>query len=380
MSETKLELAGLSSRPSQVWGSVRLVPLLRDEPIEDLRLDRRCWDATAVVSLADDSRYVAFVPHAFVATWSPDGTPLATLGTQVARSGERPKRLFPVVQAKRMVRRERQHGRALPRLRFLPLHTAFEAYLALHFAGPDVLRREYTDHVLSQGLSPRVESVTPGEWVPGLEEALRVFEIVEGQVGVLLFVGDVFTAAFVVPHPDDYRRLHRSLLADFYGQTILHHAWLAGRAAPLLRRFRDEHIGTLAELRLELVRARADWSAQLHDMSRGLLEQPVHLQHVYRLGRHHMFRCLPTFRLKHENHIGELIRAPGGEVAYLKTFRLTEAQIRRGYMLDSLARHDWDLYRTAEAQGTTRDNLVRGIERAGFGELLRAHVRAGARG
>lgn len=372
--ETHLELRGLSSRPSQVWGGVRLVPLLRDEPIEGLRLDRRCWNATADVTLPDDSHYVAFVPHAFVASWSPDGAPLATLGTQVTRAREQPRGTFPIIQARRMAKRERVAGQP-PRLRFLPLHTAFEAYLALHFAGPEVLRSDYAEHFLRHGLSPRIEAVTPGEWVPGLADALRVFEIVEGQVGTLIFVDDLFTAAFVVPHPDDYRRLHRTLLADFYGGIVLYHVMLGPRAAPLLRRFRDEHIATLAELRLELVRARADWSTQLHDMSRGLFEQTVHLQHVYRLGRHRMSRFLPTFLPKHENHIGELIEAPGGEVAYLKTFRLTDAQIRRGYMLDSLARHDWDLDRTAEAQGTTRDNLVRGIERAGFGELLRAHVR-----
>ncbi|MFO7565146.1 MAG: hypothetical protein R6X02_21040, partial [Enhygromyxa sp.] len=67
MSET-VELRGLSLAPSQIWRGVRLVPILRDEPIEDLRLDPLCYgDELGVVSLPDRSTYTAFVPHAFVA-------------------------------------------------------------------------------------------------------------------------------------------------------------------------------------------------------------------------------------------------------------------------------------------------------------------------
>jgi hypothetical protein len=374
MSSETLALTGLSLCASQVWGNVRLVPLLRDEPIEDLRLDRRCWDATAIVDLGDRTAYSSFIPHAFVVSWSNDGAPLAALGTQATNSSKKPTHFFPLRFAHRMAKRERRGGAGHQRLRFLPLHTAFEAYLALHFAGPDVLRREYSDRVLSQGLSPRIESVTPGHWIPGLDEALRVFEIREGQVGVLIFVADILAAVFVVPHPDDYRRLHRTLLSDFYGELVYQYGCLHDEAAKLLRPLRDERVSSLADLELELARARGDWSAQFHEMAGGLLEQPINLQHVYRLGRHRMFRFLPEFRPHQENHIGELIRAPGGELAYLKTFRLSEPQVRRGYLLDTLARHDWDLDAAAATMRTTKENLCTGLERAGFGEMLRAHL------
>jgi hypothetical protein len=374
MSVETLALTGLSLCASQVWGTVRLVPLLRDEPIEDLRLDLRCWNATTVVELDDRAFYTTFVPHAFVASWTNDGAPLAALGTQATNSGKA-NHFFPLRFEHRMAKRVRGGGANRQRLRFLPLNVAFEAYLALHFAGPDVLRHEYSDQVLSHGLSPRIESVTPGHWIPGLEEALRVFEIRERQVGVLIFVADTLAAVFVVPHPDDYRALHRSLLSDFYGELVYQYACLYEESAKLLRPLRGERVSCIADLQLELARARGDWSAQFHEMASGLLEQTVSLQHVYRLGRHRMSRFLPAFRPRQENHIGELIRAPGGELAYLKTFRLSEPQVRRGYLLDTLARHDWDLDATAEAMRTTKENLCTGLERAGFGEMLRAHLR-----
>ena len=78
--------------------------------------------------------------------------------------------------------------------------------------------RAYSRHALSHGLSPRVESGGSGRAVPGLEDALRVFEIHEGQVGVACFVNDLLACLFVVPHPDDYRHLHRTLLEDFFGE------------------------------------------------------------------------------------------------------------------------------------------------------------------
>jgi hypothetical protein len=372
-----IELTGLSVGPSQVWRAVRLVPLFRDVPIDDLRLDSRCWGQVSAVAVKH-AVYTAFVPHAFVASWSEDGAPLAALGTQSTEKQDDKRRAgqyFPIRFAHRVAKRVRKHGAAQQRLRFLPLHTAFEAYMALHFAGPNVLRREYSDAVLSHGLSPRIESVTPGEWLPGLEEALRVFEIHPGQVGTLIFVADTLAAAFVVPRPDDYRRLHRTLLSDFYGELIYHYACMYSGVGPLASSIRAERVDSLHDLAGELARVRADWSVFLHSMACGLFEQPVTLEHVYKLGRHHLFRFLPAFRLGQENHIGELIRAPDGALAYLKTFRLSDAQVRRGHLLSTLAQHDWDLDTSAAALNGSKDELCHRLERAGFGQMLRAHLR-----
>lgn len=60
-----------------------------------------------------------------------------------------------------------------------------------------------------------------------------------------------------------------------------------------------------------------------------------------------------------------------GRVAYLKTFRLSEAQIRRGHLLQRLADADWSLSLAAREMGTGQDELVRRIRAAGFESLLR---------
>ena len=368
-----VELRGVSLAPSQIWRGIRLVPILRDEPLEDLRLDPICYgDELGVVSLPDRTVYTSFVPHAFVASWTSNGEPVAALGTQ-ASNGRAPKRgTFPVRFHHRLAKRERARGAATQRLRFLPLHTAFEAYLALHFRGPDVAWPEYSASALSHGLDPHIETVTPGEWIDGLEDALRVFEILHGQVGVLIFVADALAAAFVVPHPDDYRRLHRTLLGDFYGELIYRYAGMYDQLPPMASPVAAERVSSIADLQLELARMRAKWSEFLHGMASGLLLREVHFQRVYRLGRHELCRFLPDFSLDHENHIGELIRTPSGETAFLKTFRLSAAQVRRGYLLTMLARNLWSLSETAAAMNVPLAELRSRLLAAGFLSLLKS--------
>jgi hypothetical protein len=75
-----------------------------------------------------------------------------------------------------------------------------------------------------------------------------------------------------------------------------------------------------------------------------------------------------------DNHIGEVVTDDRGTVAYLKTFRLSAAQTRRGHLMSRLAGHDWDLDATAAALGTDRPGLVLRLDRAGFGHLLRPDI------
>ena len=41
----QISLKGLEIAPSQVWGAVRLVPLLRKQPRKDLRLFKQNYDS-----------------------------------------------------------------------------------------------------------------------------------------------------------------------------------------------------------------------------------------------------------------------------------------------------------------------------------------------
>lgn len=367
--------AGLATGPAQVWGGVRLVPLIRTAPIEDLRLHARLYHADLGIVEVDRRRtYLSYIPHGFVATWSEDGTPAAAFGTQLRnerrRAGQAPPRRMPLRIHSRLARRVDKN-----RLRFLPLHLAMGGYLMLHFGGPEMAWQEWSRRAISRGLSPRVEEAYVGAAVRGLEDALRVFEIHPGQCGVVVYVADVLATAFVVPHPDDYRALHTTLLQDMYGELIYHYAVLGPTVDEFRARIPDTEVRSLADLRAQARRQAADW-ADFHDrvMAGGLLGPDYTFERVSQLGRFRLSRFLPPFQLRRDNHIGELITDDAGQVAYFKGFRLSEAQVRRGHLLTRLAASDWNVAITAAELGMTEAQLGLRIEAAGFGPLLRRHV------
>lgn len=367
-----IELTGLTTRPAQVWGGVRLVPLVRETPIEDLRLDVRLYDADfGVVTVDPRTAYYSYIPHGYVATW--DHAPAAAYGTQLLGPAERtrtPNRMTLRFH-RRMARRVDKN-----RLRFLPLHLALEGYLALHFGGPEIAWEEWSQRAISHGLSPRVEEAYTGAMVRGLDDALRVFEIHAGQCGLLVYVADALASAFVVPHPADYRALHDTLLLDLYGELIYHYAMLSMPVPDFLARVADANVRSLADLRAEAARQREEWTA-FHDglMAGGLLDASYTYERVYDLGPYRLSRFLPPFERRRDNHIGEMITDESGRVAYLKTFRLSENQVRRGHLLTLLAANAWSLPGTATALGVTEPELGRRIENAGFAHLLRQDVR-----
>ncbi|SNS67071.1 ARPP-2 domain-containing protein [Actinomadura mexicana] len=367
-----ITLDGLETRPAQVWGSIRLVPLVRDEPVPHLRLHRKVFEEPVTVVDVGDAAYVSFVPHAFVATWSDgDQAQAASYGTRLL---ERDTRAAPPRMPVRFTRRmARKAGK--DRLRFLPLHLAVEGYLALHFGGPEIAWEEWSRRAVAHGLSPRCEETYLGRRVRGLEDALRIFEIHPGQCGVLVYVADALAGAFVVPHPDDYRALHPTLVEDLFGELIYMYGLLGAPAGDLSAPIDPAGVRTLGDLRVAAEMREAEWAA-FHDevMAGRLLDGDGSRQAVQSLHGFELVRFLPSFALGRENHIGETITAGDGEVAYLKTFRLSEAQVRRGYLLRRLAEHDWRLGATAAALGADVAGLALRLERAGFGYLLRQDV------
>jgi hypothetical protein len=140
-------------------------------------------------------------------------------------------------------------------------------------------------------------------------------------------------------------------------------------------RIPDAGIGSLAGLRAAAGEQGHAW-ARFHDttMAAGLLEQPRAWRTVHRMGPFTLSRFLPEFRLKQENHIGEAITDDRGRTVYLKTFRLSENQARRGHLLSRLAAHDWHLADAAAELGIGEAALGVRLESAGFGHLLRQDV------
>jgi hypothetical protein len=376
-----LSLRGLELAPPQVSGGVRIVPLLRTHVREDLRLAQRSYaDKVAVVSLDGELRapgikYVSYVPHGMVMSWSDDGSPVAAFGAELSANDGKPlrKRSSGVQLLHRMARREDAN-----RLRFLPLHLAMEGFLALHFGGPEIAWSEYSQRVLSTGLSPRWESAVPGGAIIGLEDALRVFEIHERQVGVLLFVADALASAFVVPHPEDYGALHRSLLEDFYGELLFQYSMYATESMTEAR-IDEQRVTSLTDLRRELESLRAQWSDFQLLMSEGLLGKRVRSEKIYRAGPFQLLRFSTNLVPSEENHIGEAIVRENGELEYLKTFRLSAAQTRRAFLLSELAAQNWNLDATAVKLRQSKSDLVQRLEKAGFDYMLKEHVIAAAK-
>lgn len=372
-----MERSGLHTRPAQTWGSIRLVPLVRDEPVPHLRLDRRVYaDEPSVVDVGDGTHYTAYIPHAFVARWDDGEGPAASYGTRMLEKDELEKDdrgivpSMPIRVRRRMARRVTKD-----RLRFLPLHVAVEGYLALHFGGPEIAWAEWSRRAIANGLSPRSEEAYTGAQVRDLADALRIFEIHPGQCGVLVYVADWLASAFVVPHPDDYRALHPTLIEDLYGELLYQYGLLTLQVPDLGGRVDDTAVRSLRDLRAQATRLRDEW-ADFHDsvMAGNLFQENESHETVQHLRGFELTRSLPPFNLRGENHIRESIIDGNARIAYLKSFRLSEAQVRRGYLLTRLAAHGWSLEATAAALGTTKGDLALRLERAGFGYLLRQDV------
>lgn len=375
-----LNLKGLEIAPSQVWGAVRIVPLLRHQVRNDLRLMRRNYqEDLSIVSLDSKGdrgmKYVSYVPHALVLSWSNDGSSVATLGGQLLKQDG--KSLNYGCASVRLTHRMAKRG-ADNQLRFLPLHLAMEGFLSLFFSGPNIAWSEYSRYALSYGLGMRSETAVAGRAISGLEDALRVFEIHDRQVGVLVFVAEALASAFVVPTPEDYRSLHNSLIEDFYGELLYQYGLLYANAFPMDVSVDEANIQTLSQLRAAVTQMRSDWASFQGFMAEGLLRE-LQFQVVYSAGSFLLQRFITNLQLGAENHIGEAIVRDNGEIEYLKTYRLSAAQTRRVYLLSQLANYNWNLEATATVNDSSYEDFIYRLEKAGFGYLINNQVREAAR-
>ena len=350
-----IELKGLELGPTQVWGSLRLVTLLKREPSTDLRLSLVRDPRYTAKSSIPKATYISYMPHACVARWSEEGEDEVCLGTQLGKHQFRaPARLY-----RRTDDRE---------LAFLPLHLAMEGFLALHFKGPDIAWLDYHKRVRREDLGIRWENTRPAWYLKGLNEALRLFEFHPEQVGTLLYYDEALVTALVVSHPEDYARLHFALLEDFVSDTIVHYGYL--RARPDSLRLNSQNVNCIADLQKELERAME--SQRQFDFLRaeGILDRKLLKETVYQAGPFKLERFVTELD-QGENHIGDLIVRDDGRLEYLKTYRLSKPQSQRAYLLSQLAAVDWDLERAAVAlQEPDKLALVRRLVRADFGYLL----------
>jgi hypothetical protein len=367
---SSISLEDIELAPSQTWGAVRLVPLIRHNFREDLRLTKRNYNSVVSVEVDRRTNYYSYVPHGLVLDWSDDGTPVAALGGKLSQKFED---FIGVKTLSRMVQREDKNS-----LRFLPSEMAMEAFLAMYFNGPNIAWREYSRQTFSDGLSPRIEHSIRGYSIADLSEALRVFEIHEDQVGVLLFVGDMLATAFIVPHPADYRALHDTLLMDAYGETFYYYG-LYGQAQELKVGIVDKDINSLGDLRVAFDRMRHNWGEFQTVMAADLLQRSIEYHQVYQAGIFSLQRFVTDLDKNLTNYIGESIVDDRGHLQYLKIYGLSASQTRRAYLLQQLNRSQWHLEKAAIALNTTLPDLIYRIEKANLGYIINNEVRERAR-
>ncbi len=376
-----LSLDGLTPAASQVWGSVRIVPLLRDAPREDLRLMRRPYDADVAVVThpggGPQRYYAAYVPQGLVVSWGDDAQAMAATQTRVAVQRANKARAKVVdacaglrVQVmRRMVQREGNNT-----LRLLPMHLAIEGFLSMHFGGPDIAWDDLHPEAVRYGMCFASTPAIVGHALDDLPSAVQRFELHEGQCGVLLFVGDLLASAFVVSHPDDYRALHSSVLDDLYADVLMHYQ--AYDSPPSWRvSLGDAPVASLAELGARLEAARAEWAAWELSLGEALLERAVTSARVYEAGPFHLERFITDLNPARSNHIGEALRDEKGQVQYLKTFALNAQQVRRASALSALASQGWSLSRAAQAQGVELAFYIKQLCQMGLGWLISAKAK-----
>ncbi|MDA1368717.1 ARPP-2 domain-containing protein [Glycomyces algeriensis] len=359
----RLTFDGLQVRPGQVWGGIRLVPLVRDEPITSLRLHPSGFPGGDSYDAYAPS--CCYEPHGLIAEWTADGTAVPALGTALR---------MPARTMRKSLRPETKLQQRT-RVHFVPHQTALEAFLPLTFRVPSVAWSEWSTHAFRRGAPRQEDPQYLGYDVEGLADALRVFEIHPGQCGVLVYVADALASAVVTPHPDDYRALHPSLVEDGFGELIWRYAHLYGESPDFRPHLDESAIDTIADLRAAINAAQREWS-EFHQevMAAGLLDAEYVFTEDYRMEQFTLRRFRPHFVPGRETHVGEAITDADGRLAYLRTFRLSETQARRGRLLQTLTDHDWNLEAAAAGMDLVVPALVARIDAAGYGGLFRQDV------
>jgi len=360
---SRLTFEGLETRPGQVWGQVRLVPLVREAPVQGLRMHPGGLEDLGLP--ADGCWYT---PHGLTAEWTGDGSGVPEFGTAMRMAAS-------TVRGSRRPKAKPRFGDRRTRVRFVPRRGALETYLPLAFKAPVVAWPEWSSRAFRHSLLPQPDRTYSGALVDGLADALRVFEIHPGQCGVLVYVADALSGVLVTPHPDDYRRLHPTLVEDSYGELIWRYSMLYDAAPEFEARIDASRVDSLADLRTQARAVRREW-AEFHDgtLAAGLLDPEYHFTETYAMADFRLVRYRPTFASVGEAHVGEAILDARGRPAFLQSFRLSETHVRRARLLEALSANEWRLDETAEALGLSTPALVALLHNSDLDWMLRRDV------
>ncbi|MEP3891590.1 MAG: hypothetical protein ABJN69_14110 [Hellea sp.] len=378
----KLELKGLSVGAPQILGHIRIVPILRPSfktKPSKLRMGIQNYDAPYGIVDTGDAYYAStYMPHGLIATWE-DGNPVATYGASFTKTSSKNVNARQHQGRKHksqiFTRMAKQVDKSA--LRLLPRHMAMEGFLSMYFKGPEIAWSEYSREVFKQGLSVRSETGLGREYFSGIDAALKTFEIHEAQVGAVLFIADVMADILVLSHPDDYKNLHKSLIADYFAMEFqyLREDSISQQGWVKLRGAKD-----LDDLELAVKELQTAWGESQAWMTQGLIDRDIKSTRIYSAHDFSLQSFITDYKASFDdNFIGEIITNKEGDVEYLKAFALSKAQTKRVFLLDLLAEHSWNIEAAARAAGQDYDAFVLRMEKAGFGYILRPHVIQDAR-
>jgi len=367
----RLDLKGIEFGPSQVWENIRLVPLIRNEITSNLKMSKVEYDeAYSEVWTNDQKSYQSYIPFGLIASW---GDSEAHLSTDSLVKKKQKKSAFD------------HHFRLVGKIdknkvRILPFHLAMEAFLSTAFKRPEVRKKEFTNEFNRFGLQYRAELSWKSEWLNYVNQSLSIFEILENQCGVLIFISDSLASAFLLPNPEDYRYLHYTLLMDCYSDLMWHYSNVDYDVQKLKFSMNKEAIKDISSLRNAFNKANDELDKLNRVLASGLFERDLLTQEIYKLGKNRLCRFRTNFfEGKSEDHIGEMIMDSKGGVQYIKSYRLGIDQLKRGKLLQRLEENDWDISAAAKADELRKDQWLLNFVRAGLGDILNANTLAEVR-
>lgn len=166
---------------------------------------------------------------------------------------------------------------------------------------------------------------------------------------------------------------------DFLGETLVQLGLLHPEAPSAWAHLDTHGAATLDDLARAVEDVRERWRTYTTTLAGALLERDVDVELVRTMGRFRLERFLPKLDLEEESHIGERIIADDGSVQYLKTFRLSTAQVRRAYLMKRLAEGEWRLETAAKRMNVPLAQLADRVIAAGLAYLFTPFALAEAR-
>jgi len=360
-----LSLKYLSFAYPQSYGAVTIIPVIREKQSSSLRVSRAVFkQSTAVVALPD-GHYTSFIPHGFL-IHDNDERATARFANQTELLNKR---------AAHSNKGHSLHTKLIKRIgnnavRILPMHQAMESLLTLAFSPPKTLHRELRADTFRFGMEFNCEYSYPSDCVRGFAEALKIFEIHDGQVGTIVLVNGKLASCFIVPHANDYKELHDSVLLDHFGELIVDysHCDYADIDPPL--QIDKDKVSSLSDLETALNTAKAQQESMLQEVIKELFETTTYHKKHYKLGASTLSSFHTELSSSENQHIGEAILA-SGEIQFLKSYALDQRQAEKARILKTLETHDWMISDCTNALGLPKDQWVSMLRRHGLADFYK---------